>query len=273
MQLTGSAAAAAGIRGASLALRASPFSSARSCCFRCSRSSPRSFCRGLAGRQRCGPRACSSSRWCCWRDICTRMLSIADLQPRAQVWLHIGLLAASLLLLPVIPNPAGNRWAARTRPAHSRTAGGHDRCCRTFCSRPPARCCRRGTARAGGGALAVPAVRAVECGLDAGAADLSGAGRAKLCHAPSGDGAGRRGTWCSWCCARRWRCARAHGRRSAAVERIRRTKHAPAGGCNCSGWRWPPARSTLLLAVTNHLTQNVAVDSVSVDSAARALSA
>ena len=64
------------------------------------------FCRGSAAARRCGPPACCSSRPLLLGGYAYAHWSSAWLAPRRQAVLHLVLLAASLLLLPIGPDPA-----------------------------------------------------------------------------------------------------------------------------------------------------------------------
>ena len=113
-------------------------------------------------------------------------VSIRFLKPRMQMLVHVALLLGSCALLPILPNPI---W----RPTHSRRShGSHsaatDRDDRAavfpaLFHQPALASVVRAPHWIGS---TLPAVRAVELRIDAGAGELSVSGGADLSHSPAG---------------------------------------------------------------------------------------
>ena len=107
--------------------------------------------------------------------------------------------------------------------------------------------------------LALPLLRALERRLDAGAAQLSGAGRTVRCEHPSGDRVGRSVTPGGVCFARSSRSGdAAQQTRTPFTHRARGCHVIPIGGTQTLWVALAACGSALLLAVTNHISQNIA---------------
>ena len=196
-------------------------------------------------------------------------LVVRRLAPRTQLKLaHACCWSPRVAVLPIIPGahwkPLGQREPVVADP---RPARGDDRpAVLPAVDDEPA---GSGLVRAGAARREpVSAVRAVEPRVDAGARRLSVPARAVGADAHAGAGAGRSATCSSSACAPRpaGRALRAHAAAGAGVRtanatarrRRRASRRRRRSRARCCGARSPRTGSLLLLAVSNHITQNIA---------------
>ena len=191
----------------------------------------------------------------------TRTWWCASLQPRTQVRLHVALLVASLLVLPIIPGatwkPSGTEQpAALILGLLGVTIG-----LPYFLLSTTSPLVQSWFARIVPGSQSVPAVRALQPRIDARPARLSVPARAVGADARAGVGLVDRVRGVRRA-VRRHRVAPGHasaarvaaprGRRATTPLRHRRSRFSSTGA------RSPPPARILLLAVSNHITQNIA---------------
>ena len=210
--------------------------------------------------------------------------TVHRLAPRRSVQLHVAVARAQP---PASCRSCRRPLEARRRRepvvADPRHAGGHDRA--PLFPAVDDESARAGLVRAAlPGRQPVSPVRAVEPGVDARAARLPVPARAVGRDPRPGAGAGRLATCCSSRCAQR-RMAQPRARRRRARARRWRSDardsppphesfaSAPTAARQLLWCTLAATASILLLAVSNHITQNIAVGAAAVDRAARAVPA
>ena len=178
------------------------------------------------------------------------------LPPRPQLALHLALLASASPACRSSPPPAGSRPETRIPACGSSGCWSPPSDCRTSCSPPRARWCRRGT-RGG-------STRRIACSRS------RTSPRSRRCSATRSSSSrssrpgcrrspGRGPTPRSPCCAAVPRLQPAPGAPRPASAPLRlEPGPAPRPGVRLQWVALPALASLLLLAVTNHLTQNVA---------------